>query len=143
MKTLLISLLFPVSLNASADCDKPITLNELPARAQQVVAKHFAGQKVALAKMDTGFLDKDYEVIFVNGHSVEFDKDGAWSEVNCPDGAVPSAFIPAAIGKYVRSTFTGTKIVRIERDRNGYEVKLTGGIEVEFNSKFQVKDIDK
>ena len=57
--------------------------------------------------------------------------------------AVPTALIPEQIKAGVEKTFPGSVIVKIDRDRRGtYDVKLNIGMELEFNSYFQVIDID-
>ncbi|MBR6195426.1 MAG: PepSY-like domain-containing protein, partial [Prevotella sp.] len=51
--------------------------------------------------------------------------------------------IPEQIKAGVEKTFPGAVIVKIDRDRRGtYDVKLNNGMELEFNSYFQVIDID-
>lgn len=127
---------------AMADNDKPITVNSLPAVARQVITKNFAGKKVALAKVESGLVGKNYDVVFTNGDKVEFDKKGAWTEINCKQAGVPSALVPAAIRNYVIGNYAGNKVVKIERDSRKYEVELSNGLEITFNNKFQVTDID-
>lgn len=149
MKTKLTSALiallsvFVLSAPASADKDTPITLNQLPAAAQQMVKTHFAGKKVALAKHDKDLTDKSYDVIFTDGTKLEFDRNGKWTEISCPNGQVPAALIPAAITQYVKSHYASAIIVKIERDKRETEVKLADGMEITFNAKYQVVDIDR
>lgn len=144
MKKWMIALLcvFGIQVAAVADTDKPISVNQLPATAQQLITKNFSGKKVALAKMETGFFDRSYDVIFTNGDKVEFDKAGNWTEITCKHSAVPAALVPAAISKYVQAHYPGTKIIQIEKDRKEYDVELSSGLEITFNAKFQVTDID-
>lgn len=66
---------------ACADSDRPIDVAQLPQKAQQFIQKHFAGEKVALAKVERDFLEVRYEVIFTDGAKAEFYKDGEWKEV--------------------------------------------------------------
>ena len=77
-------------VKAVADNDKPIAVSQLPAVSQQVIKSHFAGKKVAMAKQETGLLDKNYEVVFTSGEKVEFDKKGNWKEIDCKLSAVPA-----------------------------------------------------
>lgn len=135
-------LLVGCAMPAWADKDTPISVNQLPNTAQQVVNRHFSGRKVALAKQETGVFEKSYEIIFTNGDKVEFDRGGNWTELDCKYSSVPSALVPSAIRSYVAKQYAGSTIRKIERDRNGYEVKLSNGVEIEFNKKFQVVDID-
>lgn len=127
---------------AMADNDKPITVNQLPAPAQQLIKSNFGAKKVALAKMETGLLDKSYDVIFTTGEKVEFDRKGNWTEIDCKMSSVPAGLVPAKIAQYVKSTYPGTKILQIEKDDSQYEVKLSNRLEVTFNRNFQVVDID-
>lgn len=127
---------------AVAGNDKPISVAQLPVAAQQVIKKYFGSNKVALAKMDTEFLGKTYDVIFTNGEKLEFNRKGEWTEIDCKGSAVPRNLVPAKIASYVRSNYPGTRIVKIEKDDGNYDVKLSSGIEVTFNKKFQVTDID-
>lgn len=133
--------IFMLVLQARADNDKPITVGQLPATARQIVKKHFAGKKVAMAKMETGFLEKSYEVVFTNGDKIEFDRNGSWTEV-VSKGNVPAALVPAAIRNYLKQNYPGQSVVKIEKDGRDYEVKLSGGLEITFNKNFKVTDID-
>lgn len=138
---ILISALF-IHVPALADKDVPISVNQLPAAAQQVLTKHFAGVKVSLAKMESGIIEKSYDVILTNGTRLEFDRNGNWTEISCKGSAVPAALVPTAIAKYVQSNYPGTAILKIERDRRTYEIDLANGVEVTFNKSYQVIDID-
>ena len=42
----------------------------------------------------------------------------------------------------VKKSFPEAAIIKIERDRRGYEVRLNNGFEVEFDTDFNVIDID-
>lgn len=134
--------LFVVSVNADASNDKPIEVSQLPQTAQQVLKKDFSKMKIALAKMESGIFDTSYDIIFTNGDKVEFDRNGNWTELKCKYSQVPVRLIAAAINSYVKKNYSSAKVLEIERDRNEYDVKLSNGIELTFNKKFQVIDID-
>lgn len=134
--------LFTLSAALRADNDRPISVSQLPATAQQTIKKHFAGLKVALAKMESGIIETSYDVIFTNGTKVEFNRSGDWTEIKCKGTAVPAALVPAAISQYVKGNYPDALIVQIEKDRRKYEVDLSNGVEVTFNTRFQVIDID-
>lgn len=129
-------------VKALADNDKPIAVSQLPAVSQQIIKKHFAGKNVAMAKQETGLLDKNYEVVFTNGEKIEFDKKGNWKEIDCKLSAVPARLIPAKIASYLKANYPGIKVLKIEKDDNEYEVNLANGIEITFNKNFVVIDID-
>jgi len=140
----LFACLFAMSLNVSAGNDKPIQVTEMPKAAQQFIKNHFASQSVAMAKMETEFMSKSYDVIFTNGDKVEFDKRGHWTNVDCEHSQVPQAIIPMAIQKYVAKNYPDTKVLKIEvTDRKGYDVDLNNGFDIEFDKKFRVIEIDR
>lgn len=124
-----------------ADNDKPITVSQLPAKAQQVINQNFKGKKIAVVVQD-GMLTKSYDVMFTNGDKVEFDRNGNWTEVDCRRSAVPVALIPSAIKTYVTQNYPDAKVMEMEKDRSEYEVKLSTGMEITFNKNFQAIDID-
>ena len=92
--------------------------------------------------MESGLFEKSYDVVFNNGEKLEFDRRGNWTEIDCKMSSVPSALVPAKIRSYVKATYPGTKILKLEKDDNRYEVKLSNRLEVTFNKNFQVVDID-
>lgn len=129
---------------ARADNDKPIDFGQLPAKAQTFVKTHFADRTVALTKMESGLFYKSYDVVFSTGEKVEFDKDGAWKEVQCRQSQVPAEIVPEAIRSYVGTTYPDCRILKIEIDDRGkqYEVELSNRLEICFDSRFRVIDID-
>ncbi|GAE84368.1 PepSY-like domain-containing protein [Bacteroides reticulotermitis] len=144
MKKLMLVLvsLFTLQTVAMADNDKPIQVGQMPQQAQIFIKKHFANNKVALAKMENDFFNKSYEVIFTDGNKVEFDKKGNWTEIDCKHGVVPTAAIPENIQKYVTTHYPDVKILKLERDKKEYEVKLSNRLELKFDSKFNLIHID-
>ena len=133
-----------MNLVVLADNDKPIQISQMPKKAQSFVQKHFADQSVAVAKMETDFLDKTFDVIFTNGDKVEFDKKGNWTNVDCEHTQVPVAVIPQPIQEYVTKNYPNAKVVKIEKtDRKGYDVDLNNGFDLEFDKKFRVVEIDR
>ncbi len=133
------TLLLPVH----ADDDKPIQFSGLPRTAQQFVMQNFADKKVALAKMESDFFGKNYDVIFVNGDKVEFDRSGNWKKIKCKYSQVPASLVPNPIMVYVRDNYPECKIIELEKEGNTYEAKLSNGWELKFNKNFELIDLDK
>lgn len=125
-----------------ADNEKPIKVSQLPAAAQQFIKQHFADRKVALAKMETEFVAKNYEVIFIDGGHIDFDSKGNWKEIECKSSSVPVAVIPTQIMEYVSENHSNTTIKKLKKDRREYEVKLSNRVELSFDMKFNLTDID-
>lgn len=125
--------LLATSAPAFAGNDRPIAVGELPAVSQEFIKTHFAGEEL---------FDKDYKVVFVNGAKVEFAKNGEWKDVECKYGEVPAAIVPQQIRDYVTKNYPKNKIVAIDRDRRDYEVELDNGLDLKFDLKFRLIDID-
>ncbi len=142
LKNLLCTLFSLVSLIAYADNERPISAAQLPAAARQFIEQHFPESKIMLAKRESDLMKKSYEVLFDDGCQIEFDGQGAWKEIDCKRTAVPSEAVPEAILDQVRRHYPEVLIVKIERDRRGYEVKLSNRLELTFNRAFDLVDID-
>lgn len=144
MKKLMIALvcLFALQGMAKADNDKPIEVKDLPQKALIFMNKHFADIKVSYAKLEEDLWEKKYDVVMVNGQKMEFDKNGEWLEVDCKFSTVPEAIIPEDIKVYLKQQFPEQKIIKIERDKRGYEIKLSNKLEITFDKKFRAIDID-
>lgn len=143
MKKLLFILLSVFTLQvAQADNDKPVTVAQLPAKAQTFLKQNFPNEKVAFAKMEKEIFDTSYDVTFINGDAVEFDKNGEWTDLKCKHNGVPAKAIPAQIAKFVKENYAEAKILTLERDRYSYEVKLSNFWEIKFDKQFNVIDMD-
>ena len=126
---------------ASAD-DKPITFEQLPAKAQQFIKTNFPQEKISFTSLDRDIFGDTYDVLFASGTKLEFTDKGEWKEIKCKYSTVDEKFIPEQIRNYVTNTYPGTKYVKIEKGKNGYEVELTNGLELTFDRNFVLIDID-
>lgn len=144
MRILMIAIFCMMSFNivANAGNDKPINVNELPAKAQTLLSKHFKGQKVMLATIESGVVSRSYDVVLRNGTKLEFDKKGNLTEIDCKQGIVPSQLIPQPIKNYLKVNYRGETVRKIELNKKEYEVELANGIDLTFNKHFQLIDID-
>lgn len=132
------------TLSASAK-EKMINRSALPKAAQTTLTKYFGNEKISRVKQDTSsFGVTEYEVDFTSGREIEFDATGTWKSIDCKNAAVPSALVPAQIQKYISSAAPGAKIVSIEKDRGGYDVKLNNKREYKFdrNGNFRYSEYD-
>lgn len=146
MNTILIILacvFFPQMSTPMLGDDRPITFEQLPVQSQQLIKSHFSELSIALVKMDSDFLEKSYEVIFTNGNKIEFDGRGNWKEIDCKWTQCPDKLIPVQIKNYVKQYYPNNRICQITKETwNGYEVDLSNGLSLEFNSSFKLIEID-
>jgi len=135
---LLLLAMVAVSFNARADHDQIISFNEMPEAAQALLKQYFANKVPLVVTVDWD----DYTIMYESGEKVEFDKQGNWKEFDCHSSLVPVELIPEQIKTHVAATCPGSQILKLDRNRRGYEVRLTNGLEVEYGPTFQVIDID-
>jgi len=126
-----------------ADNDKIIRFDRMPEAARQTVARYFGEEKVMVVKQEKEWFDTLYEVQLSDGTDLEFFGDGRWKEIDCKRLAVPAGLIPAEIRNYVGQRFPGRSVVKIERDRRGYEVELDDDTDLKFDLKFNLVDFDR
>ena len=119
-----------------------IPVNQLPEEAKKFVEAMFPGQTISYATLDKDIFSKTYEVRLDNFVEIEFDKNGAWDKVECNFIAVPADLVPASIAEYVKTNFPGAKIVKIDKERRGFEVELSNKLELRFNSNGKLLRID-
>lgn len=130
-----------MAFSACAGNDRPAKLTDLPNAAQSFVKKHLTAEKPVLVTVDKELAGNTYEVKFSSGNSVDFDRRGDWTEVECrPE--VPVAIVPAQIIKLVQNNYPEAKIIKIDRDSRGYEVELSSRLELKFDKDFNLVDID-
>ncbi len=144
LRILMIAICCMVSCNmvANAGNDKPISVNALPAKAQTLLSQHFNGQKVMLATIESGVVNRSYDVVLQNGTKLEFDKKGNLTEIDCKQATVPEQLIPQAIRNYLKENYPAQAVKKIEMNKNEYEVELANGLDLTFNKHFQLIDID-
>ena len=133
---LVMSICLPLTL--MADNDQVITFDRLPATAQTMLKQNFSDKVPLVITADWD----DYKVMYTNGDKVEFDKKGNWRDIECKTSQVPAALVPAQIVANVNATFPGAVVTEIDRDRRGYSVKLSNGLELEYNRNFQIVELD-
>ena len=136
-----VTTIFAASHTTFAD-DKPISFDQLPAKAQSFINKYFAGEEVSHITYDRDALSADYDVRFLSGTEVEFDSNGEWKDIDTRNGVVPAELIPQAIAKYVKSNYPNRTITEISRNHTHTEVTLNGGLELKFNKNHKLVEVD-
>lgn len=121
--------------------DKLVPADQLPAAAHSFIQQYFPGIPISYVKKDAG-LKTSFEVVLTDGTEIDFDGKGEWDSVDCRRSAVPEALVPAAIGGYVQTNFTGQMIVKIDKELYGYEIELGSGLDLKFDSSGKLIRID-
>ncbi len=143
MKKLFVTMLMmTVSLPLLAD-DRPIDISRLPVQAREFINRHFKDVAVSLATVDREVFETTYEVFFANGDRVEFDRNGQWKDIDCEHSRVPEGAVPEPIRRYVDANYPENSVIVIEKDKREYEVQLDNRLELTFNLRFQLIEIDR
>ena len=89
-----------VGFQAKADNNIPVTLEQMPAPAQEFIKTHFAAKTMTFAVLEKEFFGEEYNVLFTDGTTMEFDSKGNWKSVECKRGdVIPWAAVPAQIAQ--------------------------------------------
>ncbi|ATA69149.1 PepSY-like domain-containing protein [Capnocytophaga cynodegmi] len=143
MKKLATMLFLFVGMTINAQ-ESVVTQNELPQEAQSFIKKHFSQYTLDYIILDKEYFSSDdYTVRFSEGLKIEFNEKGEWTEIDGNYTEIPTEFISKNITSYVKAKFANTRIVKIEKGFFGtQEVKLSNGLELEFDSKGNFKRVD-
>lgn len=147
MKNQLFSMSLLVTLAfAAASCEKEeaVGYEKLPAAGQEFLNEHFAGLEVTgVIREKEGLKGREYEARLKNGVTVKFDKDGNWEDVDAPGNtALPTSFILPPIVTYVEAEYPEAGINDIDKERHGFDIELTSGLDLEFDTEGNFVRID-
>ena len=146
MKKLIVIAFFVGFSTLNISCSKQATA-QTQTTIESFVKTYFADAEI-LSSIKDGF---DYDVTLSDYTKIEFDGNllGGkleWDEVDCKHStvykAVPSTLIPVEISTHVAKYHSDYTIVKISKDRRGWEIELSNGIEIEFDKRFNVIDFD-
>lgn len=113
----------------------------LPEQAVRFIETAFPERSVLMVNSKVG-----YDVVLDDFTKLEFTSTGRWIEMDAEDeGYIPDTAVPEEMLKRIRKVFPDNKIKKIEWSRRtgGYDVELSGDVELEFDSDFQLTDISK
>ena len=122
--------------------DLIISPDTLPAAATSVIQEYLPETAISYAKKDADLTKTTYEVTLQDGTEIDFNSKGEWDKVDCKRAAVPAALVPAFIADYVQTSFPGQIIVKIDKERYGYEIELGNDLELKFDKNGKLLNID-
>ena len=134
----LLGLIVCMLLTVSAMCARDRVsrdVNLLPTEARELIKNHFAEASISYLKVDKNlFRVEGYDVRLTDGTELDFNSKGQWTEIEAEKNAVPASLIPDVIKKYMKHNYNGQRVKKIKHNRRGYELKLSNGLEVEFDN---------
>ena len=116
----------------------------LPENARNLISKNFSAA-ISLVETEKSMgTTHEYEVTLADGSEITFGGNGEWKSVETPSNrAVPSGLVPTAIAKYVAERHAGASVIGIEKNKKGYEVELSNGLEMQFDAAGNFLQYDK
>ena len=128
-----------LSVMACAGNDKITSdTNILPVSSRQ-----FISDPVSHIQIEKNLIRiSSYDVILTDGTNVEFNHKGEWKEIKRHGLPIPPAIIPEVIQDLIKKNYSSNKVVKIEKEIRDYEIKLDNGLEMTFDLKGNLIDID-
>jgi hypothetical protein len=84
----------------------------------------------------------DYHVVMANGVMIQFEHNGKLEKIETRKGEIPAGIVPVQIVELVKAYYPDATILQYEVGRKTYEVKLSNRMELKFNSRFNVIEVD-
>lgn len=143
MKSFIVSGIFALVLMMTACSDKPVVPEQLPAPVRTFIQETYPGATITLAKKDLTLTGWEYEIFMADGTHMEFGTDDMWEKIEGPMAKpIPAQVIPAPIATHLQASFPGDFVTKIEKERNGYEVELSNGIDLKYNKQGALIEMD-
>lgn len=124
------------------DDERTIRYDQLPEAARHFISKHFPTEQPSYTIEDKELTHSEYTVVMSSGTKIEFDHKGEWTDVDCRNASVPESVVPSKIANYVSRHYPSSHIYEISKERNGWEVQLTGGLELMFDNNYRLVKVD-
>ncbi|WP_297906704.1 PepSY-like domain-containing protein [uncultured Parabacteroides sp.] len=117
--------------------------NMLPASSRQFISDYFKDIPVSHIQIEKNLIwISSYDVILTDGTNVEFNRKGEWKEIKRHSHPIPQAIIPEVIQNHIKKNYPSNRVVVMDKDIRDYEIKLDNGLEVKFDLKGNLIDID-
>lgn len=141
-KIIIVAIAFTAFAAISKADDRPVTVDRLPVAAKTFIKSYFPSEKISFATKDDDLIRPDFTVMLSNGVKIDFDNSGSLDKIEVGKNVMPADIVPVQVSDYVSAHFPDVRIVEYEVGRRSYEVKLSNGMDLRFNSRFALVEID-
>lgn len=126
--------------------EQRISTDQLPEKAQIFLQESFKNASVVKAILETDDDETEYNVVLSNGIKIKFNEFGKWQKIESKKATFPTYFIPDALVTHCQKNYPDAIIRKVEKthrnDISCFEVKLSNGIELVWNSQSREITID-
>lgn len=134
MKKVFLALAFAAGTLFATAAPQNVSLDKLPKSSQEIIQNDFSKEAIKDVQMDRESSWDKYTVHFTSGNMISFEGgSGDWSEIKMKVGAVPATLVPVKINSNVKNNYAGTQIKMIMKTNDGYQVKLSNGVDVYYD----------
>lgn len=143
MKKILVLALALIAFAAVSNADdRPVTADQLPAAAKTFIKSYYPDEKISFVTKDDDLIRPDFNVVLSNGVRIDFDNSGSLDKIEVGKTMMPSDIVPVQISDYVSAHFPEVRITEYEVGRRTFEVKLSNGMDLKFNTRYALIEID-
>lgn len=128
-------------LVVSCEKEKVVSTDRLPASAQSFITQHFPEHEILQVVKERDDLKTSYDVYLSEGYNLDFDKHGNILGIESPN-RLPDSVVPPKLLAYVRTHYPDHFIRDWEKDDRGQEIKLSNGMELQFDKEGNFQRID-
>lgn len=126
-------LLFLGVITASLFADTLINPSDLPQNIKDFVKAHYANENILKAEKDWD----SYEIKLSNGAELDFTKSGELREIDGKYNPIPDTIL-SELTKAAKDSQKDAKLMEIERNWSGYELKFSNNYEVNIDKNGKI-----
>ncbi|MCR4852623.1 MAG: PepSY-like domain-containing protein [Prevotella sp.] len=104
--------------------DNKVFYNNLPTNVKAFAFNNFRGLSIAFIEKE----DEAYTLTLSDDSKITVNQDGSWQKIDCSQESVLMSLLPARITANISNVFDDAKIVRAEKNAEGYVVELTNTV---------------
>lgn len=143
----IVSLLLVVLAFTVCACsqDRVVKYSDLPENAKKIISEYFSVEGISSISIDREKgVDSEYEVRYDDGIEIDFSMKGELIKVDCNRKQVPAGILPEKVLTYVQNNYPSSFVTEWEKsDKKTWKAELNSGIELKFNSNYQIIGTDK
>ncbi|MGY5851687.1 PepSY-like domain-containing protein [Salegentibacter sp. F14] len=109
------------------------TEQQVSAEISAWLSTHFPNESIMDMHVDLDDQEDAYEVKMSDGTEIDFDIEGHPTSINSKKGFWPEA-LPEVIATFLNTNHKDVKVVKYEKQEDGYQLKLANDTELEFDS---------
>lgn len=111
-----------------------IPINSLPKNAQLFIKQIYPQAQIWSVEKD----GLKYEVKLSNGASIDFNVKGDWINIDGEFNGIPENILPIEVVNTLKTTYTNSIIIDVEKEWGNYKIKLNNMMEVYISKNGQL-----